>query len=274
MNNLLLRLFRVAPVVTLLVALLAVAQWPTTALADEELERWDRVVCLVTETPQDGKPGFTWGSGFFVAYEGELYLVTARHVAEKTTAKSRILYRKTDGESRWLVLGACLEKQGDPWHNHGTADLSWLIVAEDSKVSPAEREWLFDLAIDWSSLAEEMPKRTTAVEITGYPMGLGTAPEVTPLVMSGSIASRELRAESKWGIESVFYAVPAVAGGVSGGPVFQTIDDAAEVQVVGMYIAVGFDDSGGKLSKCIPAHLIRAALAGGKETANCCRSAN
>lgn len=255
MNNLPLGWLRL----TLLI-LLALAHWPGTAQAEDELERWDRVVCLVTETPQDGKPGLTWGSGFFVKNDDALYLVTARHVAEKTTAKSRILYRNLDGESRWLVLGACLNEQGDPWKNHATADLSWLIVGKDSKVDEPMRNALLGLAVDWTALAEETPKRTTSVEITGFPMGLGTAPEVAPLVMAGSIASKELQAETKWGLESVFYAIPAVAGGASGGPVFRSDDDVEHVQVVGMHIAVGFDDSGAKLSKCVPAHFIRAAL--------------
>jgi len=53
------------------------------------------------------------------------------------------------------------------------------------------------------------------------------------------VASREMMTSATWGNEKIFYAIPSVASGTSGGPVYESIDDACDVAVVGRYI--GFE---------------------------------
>jgi hypothetical protein len=82
----------------------------------EKLERWDRAVCLFTETPgPEGKPSFETCSGFIVTVEETYVLVTTAHSARKTAARTKLFHRKADGESRWIVLAIFNTEQKDPW---------------------------------------------------------------------------------------------------------------------------------------------------------------
>jgi len=64
----------------------------------------------------------------------------------------------------------------------------------------------------------------------------------------------------RWGNEKIFYATPPVASGTSGGPVYESTDDPSNATVVGMYIGLINDSTGAKLSKVIPAHVVRKAI--------------
>ena len=116
------------------------------------------------------------------------------------------------------------------------------------------------LAVPFERLRQEVPKRTTQIEITGYPLSFGSTPPVAPLAMVAHVASRELTSAARWGTEKIFYAVPTVASGTSGGPVFESSENSADTAILGMYIGFVSDTSGAKLSKVIPAHVIRTAI--------------
>jgi len=214
------------------------------------------------------------------------YLVTAVHAAQDTHARTRILYRAADGSSQWIHLGALTAKEGDPWIAHENSDLAIMRVAR-LEAHARQVDQLASLSIPLDSLLREAPPRTAEIEIVGFPMALGTQPAVAPLVMKGSLASREMPTEAKWGLEPILFAVPVVGAGCSGGPVFQsrsrnlsrcpscgaaapgsadsvtgsqsaTAED--DLQVVGMYVGLQFDATGVKLAKIVPARVIRAAL--------------
>lgn len=70
------------------------------------------------------------------------------------------------------------------------------------------------------------PRRTTEVEVAGFPFGFGIEPDVKPLVAMTRIASVELEAKNQWGTEPIVYAFPAIAQGTSGGPALSCIDAA------------------------------------------------
>ncbi len=72
---------------------------------------------------------------------------------------------------------------------------------------------------------------------------------------------RSAGGESRWvHLGGLVDAVPTVAAGSSGGPVFAATDDSSKSDVVGMYIGLIADASGAKLSKVIPSRVIRTAI--------------
>lgn len=150
------------------------------------MERWDRVVCLHTEAKKsDGKPAFA--SGFLVRHGDSRYLVTAGHAAKDAHAFTRILYRAPDGSSQWIHLGALTTKTEDPWSSYKNSDLSIMLIAGREAHAP-QIEQLASLCIEFESLLQDAPTRTTDIEITGFPMLLGIRPTVSPLVMKGRLA--------------------------------------------------------------------------------------
>ena len=197
----------------------------TTQLAvvdDAAVERWDRAICLHTERKStDGQPAVA--SGFFVDYKEMLWLVSAVHVAQDTHAKTRVVYRTTTGESRWVHLGGLTETEKNPWNDFENADVSVARMQDRPDTTTYYGE-LKQLAIPFDALVVEVPKRTKKIEITGYPMSFGTTPPVTPFAMVAHVASRELLTPAHWGNEKIFYAIPSVASGTSGGPVYESHD--------------------------------------------------
>jgi hypothetical protein len=188
-----------------------------------------------------------------------MFLVTAAHAAQDTHGGTRVLYRNASGASKFVQLGLLTDGAADPWHAYQNSDLSVMTIASRPVVKEAVKE-LKMLAIDFDCLLTDAPERTTEIDIVGFPISLGVRPTVSPLAMRGHLASREMQAEAKWGTEPMIYAIPAVGAGCSGGPVFQSADDTDEAKVVGMYIGVMFDPTGAKLSKIIPARVVRSAI--------------
>jgi hypothetical protein len=238
-----------------------------TAARSEEtpcIARWDRAVCLHTEAKKtDGQPAYS--TAFLVKRDDATFLVTAAHAAQETHAGTRVLFRNAAGASKWILLGALTDKAADPWRGYRTSDLSIMKVLT-GQAGTEEAEELKALAIDFDSLLPDAPGRTTAIEIVGFPIALGTSPSVSPLAMKGYLASRELQAEAKWGTEPMLYAVPTVGAGCSGGPVFQSTGETGDTKTVGMFVGMMYDATGVKLSKIVPSRIIRAAVERGVET--------
>ena len=187
--------------------------------------------------------------------------MTAAHVARFTTKQSKLLIRNPLGETRWALLSGLATAAGEPWRFHGTSDLAAMNVSLD-KLDPNTAEAVVSLAIPLSALTETMPPRSTAIEIAGFPLLMGLAPSISPLVMNAHLASRELDVDAKWGKERVVFAFPVVGDGTSGGPVFLPSVDHGEPVIVGMYVGYYSDNTGPKLAKLVPAPLIREWLGG------------
>jgi hypothetical protein len=231
----------------------------TLAVADDAaVERWDRAICLHTERKTtDGQPAVA--SGFIIEHKKSLWLVSAVHVAQDTHARTRIVYRTRTGESRWVHLGGLAETETNPWSDFENSDVSIALIQERPDTTVYYDE-LKELAIPLDALNTEVPKRTKRIEITGYPMSLGTTPPVTPFAMVAHVASREMPTPARWGNEKIFYAVPSVASGTSGGPVYESNEDPSNATVVGMYIGLINDSTGAKLSKIVPSKVVRTAI--------------
>jgi len=232
---------------------------PAVAVDRPVIERWDRAVCLHTEQKKtDGRSAYA--TAFLVRKADSLFLITAAHAAQETHSQSKLLYRNAGGESKWIHIGALIDKPVDPWHALDNSDLSIMsILRQEGSVAPQIAE-LHELALDFDSLLQAVPRRTCAIDIGGFPIGLGSTPQISPLVMKGYLASRELEADAKWGKTPVIYALPIVGAGCSGAPVFVALDAPTEIRVVGMYIGLVYDPSGTKLSILVPSRLIRTAI--------------
>ncbi|WP_158265683.1 serine protease [Blastopirellula marina] len=229
------------------------------AEADEKnIERWDRVVFLkeVQQEPEKKLQHTHTSSGFLVAEGGQYCLITAGHGAEKTSPKTEIYFRSPEGKTAKVLLGDITADQGDPWHRHLQADLAVARVAIREN-SPEAVQQLFALAIPMEDLLATSPRRTTAIEVTGFPMRLGLKPAISPLVMTGRVASRELPISAKWGDETIVLAQAAIAPGISGGAVFAEEPSPDKCRVVGMCIGFLMDNrTEVKLAKIVPSHIL------------------
>jgi len=223
------------------------------------LERWDRSVCLHTEKMKtNGNPSYA--SAFLVQNDESTYLVTANHAARDTDGRTKLLYRTADGESKWLYLAAITNASSNPWRTYENADIAVLLVDPTRAESEPYIDQLRKLSIDFDTIGLDVPSRTTDIEITGFPVGIGTIPPISPLAMKGSIASREMLTDAQWGAEAVLFAVPIVGAGCSGGPVFRCESDPVKTDLIGMYIGMVYDPTGVKLSKIVPSRIIRQAI--------------
>jgi len=157
-------------------------------------------------------------------------------------------------------LAAITNASSNPWRTYENADIAVLLVDPTRAESEPYIDQLRKLSIDFDTIGLDVPSRTTDIEITGFPVGIGTIPPISPLAMKGSIASREMLTDAQWGAEAVLFAVPIVGAGCSGGPVFRCESDPVKTDLIGMYIGMVYDPTGVKLSKIVPSRIIRQAI--------------
>ncbi|QDT11019.1 trypsin-like peptidase domain-containing protein [Planctomycetes bacterium K23_9] len=221
-------------------------------------EPWDRVVCiqsLVKSKPGTGK----LCSAFLVSADAKLFLVTAGHASAETNLSSKLRYRDPDGASQWVALKTFFRTSANPWLRDDRSDFA---VAELPNVDGAETYFshLSALSIPLKSVSTKTPPRTTRIVTVGFPLTIGAGDIVSPVAVVGHIASRETNTANRWGNEPIVYCSPALGQGTSGGPAFLGDQSDGDLTVVGMYIGVVKDETGGKLSKMVPARLIRDAI--------------
>lgn len=231
---------------------------PVIAEDTATLDRWDRTVCLHS-VGDSGPKSQTYASGFVVQHDSSLYLITAGHAAEQTRRASRLRFLSSDRKSQWVSLAILGSANGTPWVRHRSSDLSIARISESEQAAPYLKMFT-EIAFPFDQLEEDPPPRTTEIEVAGFPFGFGTEPNVSPLVVQTRVASTVLEAANQWGTEPIIYTFPAIAQGTSGGPAFLVDADHTASRIVGMYVGVVFDGSGGKLSKILPARVIREAL--------------
>ncbi|MCC9603621.1 trypsin-like serine protease [Stieleria sp. JC731] len=223
-----------------------------------EIERWDRVVAIRSPDEKDGSSSKLC-SAILVEAADQLFVVTAGHAAEETHRKSKLIYRDADGKSQWVLLSLLLSENGDPWSHDKVSDFAIAKVASNEKASPYVDQ-LKKLSISIDQLSLTAPGRTTRLEIVGFPLALGATPPVSPLVVVSYVASKEIESSNKWGKEPILYTAPPIAQGCSGGPAMVIDDGANTFQVVGIVIGMMADSTGAKLSKVVPARLIRQSV--------------
>lgn len=234
---------------------------------ETSIERWDRAVCLV-ETQHDkesNKKKHEWSTAFLVADGEHVTMIATAHGARTTSRDTAVVYRTSSGDSKMVQLRDLYEGEGNPWQFQANADVAVMRIEVDEKPKE-EISDLLQLAIPLESIQTTLPKRTTPIELTGYPLGMGikgfgVQHEVSSIVICGQIASREMPKPAKWGNETVFIIQIAGAGGISGAPVFLAEESPESVQVVGMVMGyVREDPSGLMMSQIIPGSILVDAI--------------
>ncbi len=246
-----------------------VASWCTGSLLAEEpaIERWDRAVCLV-ETQLDkenNKKKHEWSTAFLVTDGEHVTMLATGHGARNTSRDTAVVFRAASGDSKMVQMKDLHPAEGNPWRFHPNADIA--VMRVDAGKQPKEAIGdLLQLAIPLESIQTTIPKRTTAIELTGFPLGLGikgmgVQHEVSSIVICGQIASREMPRPAKWGSQTIFIIQLAAAGGISGAPVFLAQESPEAVQVVGMVMGyVREDPTGLMMSQIIPGRILVDAV--------------
>lgn len=237
-----------------------VAQVANNPLKEAVPVRWDRAVGIQSPNLEKAN-NINFATGFLVRRDEQIYLVSAKHAANETHQDSRLVYRSLNGKSLWVSFKLLFRENNDPWQPYRNSDLSIALIDRTEK-NKKEYEQLASIAIPFSALSESVPSRATSIEQTGFPLGLGATEIIRPSVVLGHVVTVELVGKNKWGTEPLFYCSPDFAQGMSGGPTFTRLQDERDVEVVGMYIGVLSDTSGGKLSKIVPSRVIREAILG------------
>lgn len=246
----------VQPILIITTLLLAAL---THCRADDTPQRWDRAICLQSTEKTDKESKNHLATGFFVQQDDRLFLVTAHHAAVQTNKNTRLLYADQQGQPQWVALRVLCPGNRPPWRHHQNSDLATAEVTLTDQSQPYVASFS-EMAIPHTVISDEDPPRTTDIEVAGFPLGLGLQHRVSPIVVKGHIASRAIASENEWGSEPLLYSFPDLAQGTSGGPVFLSSSDPTSVTLVGMFVGVIFDKSGGKLSKLVPGRLIKAAV--------------
>lgn len=199
-------------------------------------------------------------SAFLVQKADQLFLIASGHGSDETSAKSKLVYRDPSGNSQQVSMNLIFSGKSNPWQRDATSDFAIALIQPDEKREPYF-EHLTALSVALDSVCTQTQLPTTQIVTAGFPLGLGAKDPISPLAMVGHIASLEIETETNWGREPIIYCTPAVAQGTSGGPVFLMDESGEQVTVVGIYVGVVGDVTGGKLSKMIPSRLIHAAIA-------------
>jgi len=240
------------------------------AIANEpSIERWDRAICLIQrEVDQETKKQkHEWSTAFLVTDGEHVTMVATAHGARATSRETIVLFRTAEGDSAAVGLAELYQGEGNPWRQQANADVAVMRIVPAEKEKENETiQALLKLAIPLESVQTTLPTRTTPVELTGFPLGLGikgvgVQSEVSSIVVCGQIASREMPVPAKWGSETVFLIQLAGAGGISGSPVFLQEESPQSVQLVGMVMGyVREDKSGLMMSRIIPGRILADAV--------------
>lgn len=222
-----------------------------------------RCVVFLRQNVPVGSPANV-GSGFLVAKNDDVYLVTAAHVARDVGSDWTLLVQGSDGKA------ATTPMKQPAWQFSQQHDVAVL------RLNPKDEQKAFLLA---RSLPVKVliarplpPSRDVTLTVMGYPLGIGTEGFISPLSIETKAASGFVtlrRGDTKQPATFILLQDPSV-GGLSGGPVFDTglphfapgrqITVREGVSVVGLMHGEVPDKGVGKLAAVVPASDIAALL--------------
>jgi hypothetical protein len=218
------------------------------------------------------------GTGFLFNGNGQIFIVTAAHVATLMSSESNVTFGNDKGEATKVNIKEVINASEPKWLFHPTADVAVLQVDSNSRL-------LSDFtsrAILPINLRAELkaPIRTRPLTTIGFPLGLGVSispgSKLSPISKESRAASDLLilsRFDTKSESEFFILDSPSV-GGFSGSPVFvlpatyndgnKTIFSGPAMYCVGLVHGTISDATGGKFAAVVPsahiAQLIESAL--------------
>jgi len=186
---------------------------------------------IVLKDPINGKlkdlKGFKFGSGFFIAKDLDVYLVTAAHVAKNLSVDAKLTYQSNKDIKREVRLKKLIETNTRKinWILHPTADVAVLHIP--LKIIETDYFKSLNLGfIGYSGIMRKLvgPDRLKELTVFGFPLGLGvTFNSITPITKNLRPASDIIylpRFDNK--IVNPFFLLddPSISG-FSGGPVMR-----------------------------------------------------
>lgn len=225
-----------------------------------------RVVCEL-KTPIS-ETEISIGTGMFVASPAENgyshgWIVTASHVAQKTTNHTQIIISTDAGKAASLPLsmfGSILD-----WRHHEIADISVFPVkfTEENKAFTDQRFF----PLDHVNLEHKAVSRDYELTSVGFPRGLGTEGMFSPFTFRSYAASGFVtleRADTHTLSEFFCMENPSV-GGYSGCPVFDLGYSTNGVMEVikektwchGIMHGTMCDNTGGKIAMVTPSFYLK-----------------
>lgn len=231
----------------------------------------DELFKYVLELRTPTKEGIDIGTGMFVSvvdgensYKG--WIVTAKHVAEKTDNRTQIIVATEKGNS--ACIGIPLFGDIEKWKHHPTVDMSALPIEFNSE----NEEYLINrlFPYDHFNLEHKSVSRDFELTIIGFPMGLGISGVFSPLSFRSYASSTFITFKDENNNKSQEYLClenPSM-GGYSGAPVFDlgystngVLTTTKEKTIChGIIKGTMFDDTGGKISIVVPAFYLRELI--------------
>lgn len=204
------------------------------------------------------------GTGCFVEKSGNLYIITAAHVAKIMDINSFVIIQGKDNKP--VKLNLFTLAMPIKWQYHKKADLAILQLnpTEKTKQTYLQARFIPYNTIDTS---ETSIPRNIQLTIIGFPLGIGVQEYFSPLTFrtfpsSGLIT--QARADTKTLQTFIILENPSV-GGYSGGPVFDLgiIHTGIMEMTTGKTTLHGFihgtisDDTGGKMAAITPSFYVK-----------------
>ncbi len=208
------------------------------------------------------KTHFTCGTGFIVGYHNQTYLVTAKHLAQKTSiAWSATISGPNDLAVTFPFTDFTGYTKDLPWVTHPLADVGVLCLADDSKYCRSGMVSRFDISVFVRTAMA--PAREKALTIVGFPLALGVRQKISPLTKETKAASGLYEISKGASTITVFFLSDPGIQGYSGSPVFAFPVEMAvpgatvrvgprQTQCYGLVSATLSDKTGGKLAQVVP----------------------
>lgn len=218
------------------------------------------VVYLQDEKPKnDSLVEISYGTGFFVRNDNNIFLVTAEHIARKLINNPSLITSDKNGNSTKYSLNSKMN-----WKYNSFADAAATIIADPTLIKVFE-----NYAIDFNFIEASLtyPVAELPLVVIGFPLRLGSQGKFSPLRRETNAASALIdlpRADNK--IISTFFILqdPSI-GGYSGAPVFvieaysfgnTLMKGFGTKMCIGLMHGTMLDDTGGKLGLVVPSKYI------------------
>jgi len=236
----------------------------STTIFCQTIDEFSSTVAFLSQTyPNDT---IKFGTGFFVATEKSLYLITAQHVSTFLTINSNVTIRKEHDIPLKLELSQLVSEGKLTWYFHEEGDIAILKLSPKEDIFPNLKGHFLKLSHIYSK--KESISREITITVLGFPLMLGTEELFSPISKETKPASgfmKLLRPDTKK-LATFFITQDPSVGGFSGGPVFDMglpVQSTATLiiretnpQVIGLVSGTLSDDTGGKLGAVVPSYQI------------------
>jgi len=199
------------------------------------------------------------GTGFLVERNGNVYLVTAAHIAKEMAGERSKVH--------WNTAGGKMTSFSFKHLSNGVPNSHWFIHPKaDIAVHPfgfPSQSAHINIPEDMMMKIDEYLPLLTKVFIVGFPLSLGTLDRLSPIAKRTDISSWRTKIRHP-GVDSEVEHIilgDGLAQGYSGAPVFvspepqmdgQKVMFIVEPKLVGIQSSTFTDSTGGKLSLLIP----------------------